>query len=230
MSACHAPVAILDGYAPSSHYPLSATVKFSERPFYHVAIMCLLQSEHVAQLVMIPGIITAASKPRHAPSTVTAMCRDCRLETKFNTVPGVGITLPRVCTLSAGAPGMGGAKCSLDPWVILPSKSQFADQQTLKLQVRVPFKMFYVHLPTLDTGRCMYCVLTVSTDVFHFYPLLNAPCIAGLMVGPCSSTLRANFPVSLLYKLARSRFRQFAMLPCCRSAQRMCQQASSLET
>lgn len=64
------------------------------------------------------------------------MCRDCRLETKFNTVPGVGITLPRVCTLSAGAPGMGGAKCSLDPWVILPSKSQFADQQTLKLQER----------------------------------------------------------------------------------------------
>lgn len=94
----------------------------------------MLQSEHVSQLVMIPGIITAASKPRHSPSTVTVMCRDCRLETKFNTVPGVGINLPRQCNLAEGVPGMVGTKCSLDPWVILPSKSQFADQQTLKLQ------------------------------------------------------------------------------------------------
>jgi hypothetical protein len=97
---------------------------------------CVMQSEHVSQLVMIPGIITAASKPKHAPVSITVMCRDCRLETTMTALPGIGgFSLPRVCTLSGGANG-GASKCSLDPWVIMPNKSSFADQQTLKLQVR----------------------------------------------------------------------------------------------
>jgi DNA replication licensing factor MCM5 len=85
---------------------------------------------------MIPGIVTAASKPKHAAHSVTVMCRGCRLETTISAAPGQGgLNLPRVCTLSGGADG-GGGGCGLDPWVVLPQKSHFADQQTLKLQVR----------------------------------------------------------------------------------------------
>ena len=94
-----------------------------------------VQSKSVAQLVMVPGIVTAASKPKHVATSVTAMCRDCRLETTFTASPGGGgLALPRVC--SQGAAAAGGAKCSLDPWVVLPGKSSFADQQSLKLQER----------------------------------------------------------------------------------------------
>lgn len=103
--------------------------------FSYTHPLLYLQSDHVSQLVMIPGIITAASKPRHAPVDLTVMCRDCRLETKLSSLPGVGgFSLPRTCSLSAGANG-GATKCSLDPWIIMPSKSAFTDTQTLKLQV-----------------------------------------------------------------------------------------------
>lgn len=94
-----------------------------------------VQSDNVAQLVLIPGIITAASKPKHTANSVTVMCRDCRLETTYTTTNGGSITLPRVCTLGEG-PNGGGSNCSVDPWVVLPNKSTFADQQNLKIQER----------------------------------------------------------------------------------------------
>lgn len=95
-----------------------------------------MQSANVAQLVMLPGIVTAASKPKHMAHTVTVMCRNCRLETTFTSTPGMnGITLPRTCTLSTGAGGSSGQSCPLDPWVVLPEKSSFSDLQTLKIQV-----------------------------------------------------------------------------------------------
>ena len=56
-----------------------------------------MQSANVAQLVMVPGIITAASKPKHMANSVTVMCRDCRLETTVSATPGGGIVLPRKC-------------------------------------------------------------------------------------------------------------------------------------
>lgn len=97
-----------------------------------------MQSANVAQLVMLPGIVTAASKPKHMAHLVTVMCRNCRLETTFTATPGLnGIMLPRTCTLSNGAAGGAtGERCPLDPWVVLPDKSSFSDLQTLKIQVR----------------------------------------------------------------------------------------------
>jgi hypothetical protein len=94
-----------------------------------------VQSANVSQLVMIPGIITAASKPKHMANTVTVMCRDCRLETTF-AASAAGLVLPRTCSLSNGPNGEARGTCSMDPWVVLPNKSTFADQQSLKIQVR----------------------------------------------------------------------------------------------
>lgn len=50
--------------------------------------------------------------------------------------PGLGgVSAPRVCD----APTMGGDgnPCGKDPYVIIPNKCQYVDQQTLKMQVRV---------------------------------------------------------------------------------------------
>ena len=124
-------------------HPLSAclsTLKLHSR----ICMLCIfqqdcmnMQSNHVAQLVMIPGIITAASKPKHVANTVTVMCRDCRLETTVTATAGSGgITLPRKCSLSAGPGGTGGSCNTMDPWQVLTDKSTFADQQSLKIQVR----------------------------------------------------------------------------------------------
>jgi DNA replication licensing factor MCM5 len=94
----------------------------------------------VSQLVMIPGIITAATKPRHMATTVTVMCKDCKLTQTVPGPTGLGpIALPRTCNLSGGLDGAPNAGCSMDPWVVLPQKSTFVDQQQLKLQVS-PFR------------------------------------------------------------------------------------------
>lgn len=113
--------------------------------------MLLLQSDNVSQLVMIPGIITAATKPRHMATTVTVMCKDCKLT---QTVPGPtglgGIALPRSCNLN----GAGNTGCSLDPWVVLPQKSSFVDQQQLKLQVRQPLGFDAITAMRVGLLRC----------------------------------------------------------------------------
>ena len=136
-----------------------------------------LQSDHVSQLVMIPGIITAASKPRHAPVDLTVMCRDCRLETKLTSLPGVGgFTLPRTCSLSAGANG-GASKCSLDPWIIMPNKSAFTDTQTLKLQVCCchAWCACYQHGPSRTVhGLKTFCIVRVLWWSFWIPHLVTA--------------------------------------------------------
>lgn len=51
---------------------------------------------------------------------------------------GIGGTMiPRMCTASRNRPEAGSedAKCSTDPFVVLPQRSKFCDQQMLKLQV-----------------------------------------------------------------------------------------------
>lgn len=40
-----------------------------------------VQSEHVNQLVRLPGIVTAASKPRHKATHITVQCTSCKMTT-----------------------------------------------------------------------------------------------------------------------------------------------------
>uniref|UniRef100_A0A0N4ZMC6 DNA replication licensing factor MCM5 n=1 Tax=Parastrongyloides trichosuri TaxID=131310 RepID=A0A0N4ZMC6_PARTI len=92
-----------------------------------------LQSQQVSQLVKIKGIIISASQVRSRAVKVTLQCRTCRHTTSVLQVnPGLeGFQLPKNCM--AGNMN-NGVKCPLDPYIILPDKSECMDFQTLKLQ------------------------------------------------------------------------------------------------
>lgn len=179
---------------------------------------------YVSKLVTVPGIITAASRPKHKATYVTVQCRQCKcgvgggrrrwgaidprragrparcdagrgrgrqagarhprcraftwapprlsLETcsprprappfpplaarytqRLACRPGVGgVTIPRKCGAPV-MPGMAASDCGLDPYVILPGRSECVDQQSLKLQERPE------DVPTGDLPRSMMCLV-----------------------------------------------------------------------
>lgn len=81
----------------------------------------------MGQLVVVPGIITAASKTSIRATTVTWQCSGCG---HLKTVPmkfGFGGTsAPRQCEMPVAE--IGGKKtCGLDPYKVLPDKCMFID-------------------------------------------------------------------------------------------------------
>ena len=74
------------------------------------------------------------------------MCKDCKNIKTLACKPGMGgVLIPRNCDNSAQAVAVGQEACSLDPFVILPARSKYVDQQTLKLQVRPTFEQALAH-------------------------------------------------------------------------------------
>lgn len=140
----------------------SVQVMLSSSQQFGPATIRALSSDNVSQLIMIPGIVTSASKPKHVATAVSVMCKECRLETTFPGPAGLGpVSLPRSCTLSRGPDGSGGACSGQDPWIVLPGKSRFVDQQTLKLQERPE------DVPTGELPRSLnvVCERTISGTV-----------------------------------------------------------------
>lgn len=96
-----------------------------------------LSSDLVGQLIAIQGIVVAASKPSTKATSISAQCKGCNsviikeIEAGFS-----GMELPRQCSAPRAAEGMPQNKCPLDPYVIIPDKCSFINQQTLKIQER----------------------------------------------------------------------------------------------
>lgn len=98
-----------------------------------------LTANTMNKLVRIPGIVISASVLSSRATKLHLQCRACR-STKIIYPPGgmggLGSGsdrgLPRVCD----APQLENQSkdCPMDPYLIVHSKSAFADQQTLKLQ------------------------------------------------------------------------------------------------
>ncbi|PGH00765.1 hypothetical protein AJ79_08103 [Helicocarpus griseus UAMH5409] len=91
-----------------------------------------LNATNISHLVRIPGIVIGASTISSKATRLHLTCKNCG-ERENITVDGgfSGITLPRIC----GRPREKGEdRCPLDPYVIEHEKSQFVDQQVLKLQ------------------------------------------------------------------------------------------------
>ena len=91
----------------------------------------------MGQLVVVPGIITAASKTSIRATQVTWRCTSCGYEKVQAMKVGFGGTqAPRTCDNKANTEGVGGTqqKCGLDPYRVCADKCVFIDQQTLKLQ------------------------------------------------------------------------------------------------
>ncbi|KAF9459421.1 MCM2/3/5 family-domain-containing protein [Collybia nuda] len=98
-----------------------------------------LTANTMNKLVRIPGIVISASVLSSRATKLHLQCRACRSTKMIYPSAGMGGVgggsdrgLPRVCD----APEPDGQKkdCPLDPYLIIHSKSTFADHQTLKLQ------------------------------------------------------------------------------------------------
>lgn len=86
-----------------------------------------LTSQYISKLVVIPGIVTAAGKTKAKAQKLFIQCKSCSAMTSIDVKPGLtGVSLPRKCL----APQQEGAQdCGLDPYVIVPEKSTYVDQQ-----------------------------------------------------------------------------------------------------
>jgi DNA replication licensing factor MCM5 len=93
-----------------------------------------LTATNVSHLVRIPGIVIGASTLSSKATSLHIQCRNCGNVEHIAVHSGFsGITLPRVCSRPKG-PDDGSDKCPLDPYFVVHEKSQFIDQQVLKLQ------------------------------------------------------------------------------------------------
>lgn len=112
--------------------------------------------QYVSRLVIVPGIITAASRPKHKATRVTLQCRSCKNKITLQCRPGFGGTMvPRKCEAGAqmqDAPRSGN-DCGLDPYIAIPDRLHCLDQQTLKMQERPE------DVPTGDLPRSMLCLV-----------------------------------------------------------------------
>nr|POE72764.1 dna replication licensing factor mcm5 [Quercus suber] len=93
-----------------------------------------LTATSVSHLVRIPGIVIGASTLSSKATALHVQCRNCGFSMNMPITSGFsGVTLPRVCGRPRDAQDPS-ERCPLDPYFVVHEKSQFIDQQVLKLQ------------------------------------------------------------------------------------------------
>ena len=86
-----------------------------------------LQSTLMGQMVVIPGIVTAASKTCVKATSITVKCSNCGHEKVMEMKTGFGGTMmPRQCD-QVSNPGTDRQRCQLDPYKIVADKCQYMD-------------------------------------------------------------------------------------------------------
>ena len=67
-----------------------------------------LAASHVSRLVMVPGIVTASSKPKHKATRIVLQCKVCRNTRGVPIAPGLGgAHVPRYCDGGGGGGAAG---------------------------------------------------------------------------------------------------------------------------
>ncbi|KAG4256514.1 minichromosome maintenance protein 5 [Fusarium proliferatum] len=93
-----------------------------------------LDSMANARLVRVPGIVIGASVMFSKATELHIQCQNCGHAKAIPILGGfTGVTLPRQCARSR-IPNDPTPRCPLDPYFIVHEKSQFVDQQIIKLQ------------------------------------------------------------------------------------------------
>ncbi|KAI1332150.1 MCM2/3/5 family protein [Xylariaceae sp. FL0255] len=93
-----------------------------------------LDSETIARLVRVSGIVIGASVMSSKATELHIQCRTCNHGQTIPVLGGfTGVTLPRQCGRNR-APNDTAEKCPLDPYFVMHEKSEFVDQQIIKLQ------------------------------------------------------------------------------------------------
>ena len=121
-----------------------------------------LQSNLLNRLIVVPGIITSASKSQIKASTITFKCKNCGFQKVKQVNPGLGgVSSERRCEREQTE------KCPLDPYIIVPEECIYKDHQTLKIQEApelVPTgEMPRSYVVTVD--RCLVDKVTPGTRV-----------------------------------------------------------------
>ncbi|KAI7535470.1 DNA replication licensing factor, partial [Hortaea werneckii] len=94
-----------------------------------------LTATNVSHLVRIPGIVIGASTLSSKATALHIECRNCGYSQSLPVSSGfTGVTLPRACGRQKGPEDANAEQCPLDPYFVVHEKSQFIDQQVLKLQ------------------------------------------------------------------------------------------------
>ncbi|KAI5867252.1 MCM-domain-containing protein [Durotheca rogersii] len=93
-----------------------------------------LDSETIARLVRVPGIVIGASVMSSKATELHIQCRNCLHAQTLPILGGfTGVALPRQCGRQRAANDPS-EKCPLDPYFVIHEKSVFVDQQIIKLQ------------------------------------------------------------------------------------------------
>ncbi|XP_050214505.1 DNA replication licensing factor MCM5 [Mercurialis annua] len=94
--------------------------------------MRYLGAQYISKLVKIAGITIAASRVKAKATYVSLVCKNCQSTRQVPCRPGLGgAIVPRSCD---HIPQANEEACPIDPWMVVPDKSKYVDQQTLKLQ------------------------------------------------------------------------------------------------
>lgn len=100
----------------------------------HISIRDL-NATNISHLVRIPGIVIGASTISSKATLVHIQCKNCGHTENISVDGGFsGLTLPRQCSRPKQPGDEPSEKCPLDPYVVVHERSQFIDQQVLKLQ------------------------------------------------------------------------------------------------
>jgi DNA replication licensing factor MCM5 len=95
-----------------------------------------ISSSHIGKLIVVPGLVIATSQVTAQAVQITAVCTGCKHHLTVN-CRSQGFVPPRKCqrqSESTGGPAAAGGSCPLDPYVVVPEFSKFADIQYLKIQ------------------------------------------------------------------------------------------------
>ncbi|KAL9377035.1 hypothetical protein Peur_031155 [Populus x canadensis] len=94
--------------------------------------MRLLGAQYISKLIKISGITISASRVKAKATYVSLVCKNCQSTREVPCRPGLGgAIVPRSCD---HVPQTGEEPCPIDPWIVVPDKSKYVDQQTLKMQ------------------------------------------------------------------------------------------------
>ena len=93
-----------------------------------------INASHVHTLLKVPGIVISQTKTRPKAVAVHIRCSKCNHSMDLPVTSAFGsVSLPRACSNSLG--DIAAAQdCGIDPYVVIPDRSTYVDQQTLKLQ------------------------------------------------------------------------------------------------
>ncbi|KAH1067367.1 hypothetical protein J1N35_032354 [Gossypium stocksii] len=89
-------------------------------------------AQYISKLVKLSGITIAASRVKEKATYVQLICENSNSSRTVPCRPGLGgAIVPRSCD---HVPQPGEEPCPIDPWIVVPERSKYVDQQTLKLQ------------------------------------------------------------------------------------------------